>query len=459
MSPSSKRRLLVLGGGVCGLYGALTALRRGWEVVVVEKNGHAGGLAAAVKRGANHCDLGVHMLHAFDREIFDDLARLMGPERIEVPLDARIRWGSGSYRYPLKALDLFRELPPLTLIKCTAGLLAAEIKRAFGWGREPGNAEEALIQLYGNALYRFFFESFTDRYWGLHPRDISAEFIRRKMPRLSVADFLWKSLRGLIPGGSGADGGRENALAPEVLHYSRQGAAGLPAALVREIERLDGVIHFDATPKELRFGSGVSLTLEDDREISASHCLSTIPLPDFVAACPEAPGAIREAVSRLRYKPIAVQCLLLRRNKAMDGLYTYFRDRVFHRVGEPKNAGLVVDPPDCTLLIVETTCEVDDEKWRATKETREEILDDLEAEGLCRREEVIEWHSLTNRHGYPVYSLGFEGDLARVREWIDQQEGLSSTGRQGGFTYPAMHSAMRMGREAVERLEETVLRR
>ena len=68
------------------------------------------------------------------------------------------------------------------------------------------------------------------------------------------------------------------------------------------------------------------------------------------------------ASRQIRYKPIAIYGLLVKKEKCIDGLYIYYRDRAFHRVGEPKNAGLVVDPPDHSVLIVETTCEIGDDK-------------------------------------------------------------------------------------------------
>ena len=84
--------LTVLGAGPCGLYAAHTALELGAEVTLLEKESYPGGLAAGHLCGGNWYDLGVHMLHAFDQEIFDTCAKAMGDERIEVPLKSHIKW-------------------------------------------------------------------------------------------------------------------------------------------------------------------------------------------------------------------------------------------------------------------------------------------------------------------------------------------------------------------------------
>ncbi len=59
---------------------------------------------------------GRYEVHAFDQEIFEDARELMGPERIEVKLDARIRWAGSYYRYPLQFQDMIRVLKQHALL-------------------------------------------------------------------------------------------------------------------------------------------------------------------------------------------------------------------------------------------------------------------------------------------------------------------------------------------------------
>ncbi|MFK7850779.1 MAG: NAD(P)/FAD-dependent oxidoreductase [Akkermansiaceae bacterium] len=436
--------ITILGAGVCGLYAALTALRKGAQVTVIERESQPGGLAAGYKRGENHFDQGVHMLHAFDEEIYDDVARLMGEERVPVALDARIQWNGRSYRYPLKGLDILAGMNLFQLFHCTVGLFLAGVDDRLNKTRASAvTAEDALIATYGTPLYEFFFEEFTRRYWNIHPSRLSAEFVRRKMPRLKILDLVRK----LVPSVLRIDADRyvvENALSEETLHYSATGSETLPRVLAREIERLGGKIIYDAKISKI----GDDEIKLGDETLPVQKIVSTIPLPALVRVYEHSPKQIRLAAESLHYKPIAIFGLLVRKTGCLEGLYTYYRDRIFHRIGEPKNAGLEVTPADHTVLIVEMTCDVDDAKWNAAPETRECVIADLIEEGICDAEDIIEWNHFTNRHGYPVYKLDFDTHLGKITGWLDTRPNLISTGRQGAFTYPAMHNAMRMGHDA-----------
>ena len=449
----SDNHVLILGAGVCGLYAALTLLREGHSVTILEKGARPGGLAAGQKCGENYYDLGVHMLHEFDEEIFDDCANIMGDARLEVPLDARIKWAGSHYHYPLRGRDILRGIPPVTLTRCLFGLLLAEVRNRLRPNDNDQDAEQALISLYGRPLYEFFFEGFTHRYWEIHPRELSAEFIRSKMPRLSAVD-VFKNLLQKIHLSKSRDH-VEGALRFETLHYSATGSETLPRTLADEVVRLGGEIHLNAEVAGVRHGgAAISSVVWSDvsgknRTTPCGHCLSTIPLAAFIHGLePAVPSGVLGHLSHLRYKPIAIYGLLVRKSQCMEALYIYYRDRIFHRVGEPKNGGLQVTPDGHTVLIVEMTCEVGDAKWNGDEDVLQKILDDLDAECLCQSEDVVEHYLLRSAYGYPIFTKGFEPHLEGVQQYLTQFSNLRTTGRQGAFTYPNMHRAMRMGKNS-----------
>jgi protoporphyrinogen oxidase len=255
----------------------------------------------------------------------------------------------------------------------------------------------------------------------------------------------------------------DSALHEETLHYSQTGAEAMPRHLARAVEEAGGRIVLDAEVSRVEINDGRVTRvhyLKDGHDLSldCDECISTIPLPWLVQkADPPPPADVLEASRQLRFKPIAIYGLLVKKEKCIDALYIYYRDRAFHRVGEPKNAGLIVKPDGHTVLIVETTCEIGDAKWQATDEARQRIFEDLELENICKKADVVEVNVLHGETGYPIFALGFEPHLDKVMNWVRSVSNMQSNGRQGGFKYPNMHSAMRMGATcamtAMKRLE------
>ncbi|MEM9081785.1 MAG: NAD(P)-binding protein, partial [Verrucomicrobiota bacterium] len=296
--------LTILGGGVCGLYAAHTALQAQAQVTLFEKENHFGGLAAGHNIDGNWFDLGVHMLHAFDQEIFATCQDAMGNERLEVPLKSHIKWGGKLYHYPLRGRDILAGIPPLTLARCLTGLLLAELESRFP-SRPPGtDAESALIELYGTPLYEFFFEQFTHRYWGLHPRELSAEFVRRKMPRLSAVDVfknLFQVLRLAKPRDT-----TEGALRFETLHYSPTGSETLPRTLAASLQSRGATLLPNSSITKINHQNFEIQSIEtqpsqldaqaSEFDLRGSKLLSTLPLPLLIQLLsPSPPPAILAA--------------------------------------------------------------------------------------------------------------------------------------------------------------------
>jgi protoporphyrinogen oxidase len=447
--------VVVLGGGPCGLYAARRLVEApGVEVTLIEKESVPGGLATSHKFGENFFDMGVHMLHEFDEEIYKDVVAMMGAESFAVPLNAKIRWAGSFYRYPLQFADMIKGIPPWTLFKCIAGLLIAQAQQKFA-PRVPKNAEEALQQLYGDMLYRFFFKDFTQRYWGFPTTDLSATFITSKMPRLTAVDMIKKILAKL--GIKDSVKAVDSALLEETLHYARTGAEAMPRHLARFITEKGGRVLLESPLTALERNDGRVTAVrfrhprtQQEERIECDHVINTIPLTTLLAAINAVPSEVDAAARHLRYKPITIHGLLVNKPKCLGALYIYYRERVFHRVGDPKSAGLTVHPADHSVLIVETTCEQGDDKWNATPAVREQIMADLEAERICTRDQIVEWHVMHAETGYPIFRLGFEQHHEKVKEFLKSIPNLQTTGRQGGFCYPNMHSAMRMGAKAAD---------
>ncbi|HUF09295.1 MAG TPA: FAD-dependent oxidoreductase [Rhodothermales bacterium] len=450
MPSGSKLRVAVLGAGVCGLYAARVLARAGADVTVIEREEEVGGLARGYLINGNYYDVGVHHLHAWDHDIFQDIQAIMGDLLIPVELVAKIKHGNSFRRYPLEFADLLLGIPPWTLLGALSSLTLQQIRNKFDKS-EPTNAEEALIKLYGRHLYEYFFRDFTQRYWGFPPTRLSATFVTRKMPRLSAVDIVKNWLKKLGVKET-KDIAVDSALRKETLWYSRIGASMMPRTLAKYIESKGAQIILEAEVDRVNVEDGKvrSVTYLKDGETATVECdavVSTIPVNALVrSVSPGAGDELLASCDHIKFKAIAIYGLLVKKERVLeDALYVYFREHVFHRFSEPKGSGVTISPEGHTTILVEVTCDIGDDRWKGGEETRRKIVKSLEKEGMLKEEDIVEMHLLTNEWGYPVFALGFEPHLERLEKYLAEISNLESTGRQGAFTYPNMHDAMRMG--------------
>ncbi|HEY5565518.1 MAG TPA: FAD-dependent oxidoreductase, partial [Rhodothermia bacterium] len=212
----------------------------------------------------------------------------------------------------------------------------------------------------------------------------------------------------------------------------------------------------------LEDGKVRSVTYVKDGDATTIECdavVSTIPVNALVrSVSPSAGDELLVSCDHIKFKAIAIYGLLVKKERVLeDALYVYFREHVFHRFSEPKGSGVTINPEGHTTILVEVTCDVGDDRWNGGEETRRKIVESLEKEGMLKEDDIVEVHLLTNEWGYPVFALGFEPHLERLEKYLAEISNLESTGRQGAFTYPNMHDAMRMGvtaaRAVVERSE------
>lgn len=457
----AKPHIAVLGAGVCGLYAARILSRAGARVTVVEREDEVGGLARGYLINGNYYDVGVHHLHAWDHEIFEDVHTMMGDLLIPVELVAKIKHGKSYRRYPLEFSDLLLGIPPWTLVSALSSMVFQQLRNKFD-DSKPADAEEALIKLYGRHLYEYFFRDFTHRYWGFPPTRLSATFVSRKMPRLSAVDIVknWLKKLGVK---EKKDIAVDSALRKETLWYSRIGASMMPRTMKEYIESKGGRVILEAEVSEVEVEDGRARSvgyMKDGRKehFACDAVVSTIPINSLVRTVSPSPGEeLIASCDRIKFKAIAIYGLLVKKERVLeDALYVYFREHVFHRFSEPKGSGVIINPEGHTTILVEVTCDVGDDRWVGGEKTRREIIKDLEDEGMLKEEDVVETHLLTNEWGYPVFELGFEPHLQKLEEFLVGISNLESTGRQGAFTYPNMHDAMRMGAKAAKKVSEHV---
>lgn len=443
-----KPRVVVLGGGVAGLSAALHVLRTGeFEVDLFEGRSRVGGLATSYQLGPATFDFGPHAFHSQQPEVIDFFCGLMRGEYYEIEKNVAIQFDGRLYPYPLNPIKALRNMPLTRAARCGFSYLwnLATNHRSLDTLR---TSEEFFVRNYGRELYRVFFEGYTHKVWGIHPRDLSAEFIKNRLPPTSLLRIAWTALTGID-----IKVKNPNQVPLKLrIFYPKGGSIRFPQAMAREVEGLGGRIHLGTRMEAVHLAAGrvVGVTLGDtdgSRRVPCDVLISTVPLTDLVRSLePAMPPETVESAGRLVFRPLLIACLWIEGASIFPYQTIYYTNRIFNRLAQMNSYSPETVPSGTCGVTAELTCSVGDELWTMDERALlRKVVEDMEAERLVSADRVKDAMLLREVHGYPIYDLSFEKHLFHLRQTVHAIPNLYVSGRQGMFNYAQMHYGVSAG--------------
>jgi len=185
--------IVVIGGGIGGLFSAWNLLKEGYQVTIIERQNHLGGLSTSIPYNGYQMDVGPHFITApKNTPLTKELEELMHNEIVSI--DDIHKW----YRVFFKN-SIFYEYPPLyeiifkngfnSFLKTFFSYFFAKIR--FSMTKNEGNtAKEYIISNYGDYLYRTWFKPYLDFYYGNNEHSVKT--VKGKFPPLKFQDVFKK---------------------------------------------------------------------------------------------------------------------------------------------------------------------------------------------------------------------------------------------------------------------------
>ncbi len=175
---SDRSDIVILGGGLAGLAASLFT-----GAPVYEAEDHSGGAAASDSIDGFTFDRGIHVLQTNNQEVLKLLDEL-GVEFDILDRSAHI-YAFGKYTaYPFQINST--NLPLVRRIKCVWDFLQREKNP------EPTNYAEWIHRSIGRGFGDTFLIPYSEKFWGVHPRQMSFEWTGNRVPKANV----WQVLRG-----------------------------------------------------------------------------------------------------------------------------------------------------------------------------------------------------------------------------------------------------------------------
>ncbi len=441
------RRIVVLGGGACGLTAAWRLSQAGAEVTVLEQESRIGGLCGTHERNGFRFDYGGHRFITKNPAIDALTRRLMGQELLLRTRSSVILHGGERYRYPLELDDVLRRFGVRRGARAIASFAQERLRRST-----DRSFEDWVVHRFGRDLYETFFGPYTEKLWGIPPSEISADWASQRISLLSLSDVLWRLV--------GLRRGRARTYARRYL-YPRLGIGQIFEHMAKEFAAQGGALRLGARVTGMavvdRRVRGVRYADEaGEHELPCDAVISTISLATAtrLVAGKELSRTLARSCEALRFRAIRLLNILLRGPEVSPHTWMYVSEPRYlpARIQEPRHRSPAMAPAGCTSLMLEIPCQVGDERWSAPDGAiYERCLEDLAALGLPDlRGRTIDYFSSFVREGYPIYHLDYQRDRHQLLGFLGDIDNLMSCGRQGSFRYIFMDTAMEMGIRAAE---------
>jgi protoporphyrinogen oxidase len=452
-APAQPGPVVIVGAGPAGLTAALQLAEMGVPVVVFEADKRVGGLAQTVEFNGFRFDLGGHRFFTKIPAVADLWRDVLGADFLRRRRLSRILYRGRFFDYPLKPLNALRQLGPVASVHLLASYLWSTIRPI----RPEVSFEDWVTNRFGRELYRTFFQSYTEKVWGIPCRMISARWAAQRIRGLSLRTAL---VNMLVPWLNRRPGREVKSLIDE-FDYPRLGPGMMWEAFAARIERLGGSVHLRSRVVALVHDGSRLSSVEferDGRRIRqpAAHVISTMPLTHLVRSLGAARGSIGEAVGQIKYRAFITVAVVVNRAHLFPDNWIYVHDpRV--RIGRIQNfknwSPDMVPDPSTTCLGLEYFCTAGDSLWSMTDDALIALAKtELARLGLVEPELVSDATVVRVPNAYPVYDAGYEGAVEMVRDFVTQFPNLQTIGRNGTHTYNNQDHSMVMGMLAVRNL-------
>jgi protoporphyrinogen oxidase len=448
------QRVVCIGAGPACLTAARRLAAEGVDVIVLERDPvHVGGISRTEHYKGFRFDVGGHRFFSKSAEIealWDDI---LGDQLITRPRKSRIFYNGKLFDYPLRAMDALTKLGFFESTLCVMSYLKARIFPI----RDPQTFEDWVTNEFGHRLFSIFFETYTEKVWGMKCREISADWAAQRIKGLSLGGAIRSAVKPKWVSNMQSRGVRAKTLI-ESFRYPKLGPGQMWEAAAEQIRERGGQVRLGMNVETLRrneaTGEWTVVALDasgQEKAFSCDHVISSAAIAEL-ADCiqPAPPEPVLVAAHALRYRDFLTVALIVRDVDCFDDNWIYIHDSSV-KVGRIQNfkswSPHLVPDPELNCLGLEYFCFSGDGLWESPDEALIRLADEeLIQLGLVTPGHVVDGTVIRQRCAYPVYDENYEDRISLFREWLEKDmPGLHLIGRNGMHKYNNQDHAMMTG--------------
>jgi len=488
--------VIIIGAGPAGLTAAYELLRTPdeYRVIILEESDTVGGISRTVRHGGNRMDIGGHRFFSKDPAVttwWQELMPTMGslpydyhklgrtittaengpdPEKEDRVMLVRNRVSRIYYRkkffdYPVSLKwETIKNMGFFTTVKAGCSYLKAAVAK-----KDETSLENFYINRFGKTLYSMFFEGYTEKLWGRHPRAISADWGSQRVKGLSIRAVLKDMVGKLRPK---KDRGPVETSLIEEFYYPKFGPGQLWETVADAIVEKGGVILKNSRVKALETKDGridrvMYEANGETKALKGDVVISSMPVKDLIGGMNDVPADIAAAAKGLPYRDFVTVGLLVDKlnlvNKTdlktlgdiVPDCWIYVQD-VGVKLGRIQifnnwSPYMVADPDNTVWIGLEYFCNEGDEFWNMDEKTCVDFaVNELKTMGVLSDDIAVrDSHRERVKKAYPAYFDTYS-DMDKLIAYLDGFDNLFCVGRNGQHRYNNMDHSMVTSFEAVK---------
>lgn len=493
-----EKNILIIGAGPAGLSAAHRLLSNNqnkknekdtkYNILILEADTQVGGISKTVEHNGYRMDLGGHRFFSKNQEVndfwneimplqgepsYDDIINgrklELNPNGPNPQLEnnvflkrqrvSRIFYKRKFFDYPVSLkYSTLKNMGFLSTIKVGCGYLKSCVSK-----KDESNLENFYINRFGKPLYSMFFEDYTEKLWGRHPNNISADWGAQRVKELSIKALL----KNMMPKSKKKKQEQETSLIEEFI-YPKYGPGQFWEKVASEIEEMGGTIKYNCEVIKIIQENGKISTIVfkdengNEKEVHADYFMSSMPLKDLVVNMNDVPQNINNIASKLPYRDFVTVGVLV------DQLKLKNNNKKIHTINHLiPDCWLYIQEPDVKMgrvqvfnnwspyllhdisnvwISTEYFCNEGDDFWNMTDEEASDfVIKELIKTGIISNEkDVKDTHRVKVKKAYPAYFDTYS-NIDEVINYLNTINNLYCIGRNGQHRYNNMDHSMLTG--------------
>jgi protoporphyrinogen oxidase len=493
----NKKNAVIIGAGPAGLTAAYELLMKtDIKPIVLEETAHIGGLSKTFDYKNNKMDMGGHRFFSKSDVVIDWWLKFMPlqtmPSSDDILLERKIDLSAVSeeidpnkidgvmlvrnrlsriyflktfFDYPISlSLQTMKNLGFVRIIKIGISYAVSLLVK-----RKEKTLEDFMINRFGKELYLIFFKDYTEKVWGVEPKDIPSDWGVQRIKGLSIVKLLQQATKKIFFANKKSSKETETSLI-EKFYYPKYGSGHFWQLAAKKIENMGGQVLLNKKVVKIITQDNKVNCIVDEKggEYAADYFFSSMPVKELINSFDCKDENVKKISDGLEYRNfitigVLVKNLEINNNTILKSYKNRVPDQWIYIQDKEVKLGrlqifnnwspyLVNDYKNTVWLGLEYFCDENDNMWNMPDdEFIKFALKELEQIGIIKMNNIIDSCLVKVPKAYPGY-FGTYKNFDVIKNFINKYENLFLIGRNGMHKYNNMDDSMLTAITAVDNI-------